>query len=106
MHLDFNQAVALAGFAAPALNVEGKAARLIATGLGLGQFGEPIADRGKGAGVGGRVGARGAADGALVDVDDFVDVGEALDLFVGAGKIPRAMQGFGKGLIQSLQHQR
>ena len=74
VHLDLDDAVALAGLAAPALDVEGEAARLVAAQLGFRQSGEEVADLGEDAGVGGRVGARGAADGRLVDVDHLVQV--------------------------------
>ena len=77
VHLDLDDAVALAGLAAAALDVEGEAAGLVAARLGLGQAGEPFADRREGAGVGGRVGARRAADRRLVDVDDLVEKFEA-----------------------------
>ena len=58
MHLDLDQSVALAGLAAPALDVEGEAAGLVAARSRLGQAGEPLADRREGAGVGRRVRAR------------------------------------------------
>jgi hypothetical protein len=69
----------------PALDVEGEAARLVAARLGLGQAGEPLADRREGADIGGRVGARRAADRRLVDVDDLVEVLEAQSSSNGAG---------------------
>ena len=82
VHLDLDDAVALAGLAAAALDVEREAAGLVAARLGLGQAGEPFADRREGAGIGRRVGARRAADRRLVDVDDLVEVLEALDAVV------------------------
>ena len=85
VHLDLDDAVALAGLAAAALDVEGEAAGLVAARLRLGQAGEPFADRREGAGIGRRVGARRAADRRLVDVDDLVDVLEALDAVVRGG---------------------
>ncbi|EAT07204.1 hypothetical protein SKA58_11960 [Sphingomonas sp. SKA58] len=72
VHLDLEHAVALAGFAAAALDVEAEAAGLVAARLRFGEAGEPVADVGEGAGIGRRVGARGAADGRLVDVDHLV----------------------------------
>ena len=45
VHLDLDHAVALAGLAAPALDVEREAARPVAARLGLRQAGEPVADR-------------------------------------------------------------
>jgi hypothetical protein len=82
MHLDLDDAVALARLAAAALDVEGEAARLVATRLGFRQAREPVADRREGAGIGCRVRARGAANGRLVDVDDLVEEFEALDAVV------------------------
>src|SRR6202012_4031760 len=74
VHLDLDDAVAVAGLAAAALDVEGKAPGLIAACLGLGEASEPFADRREGAGVGRGIGARSAADRRLVDIDDLVDV--------------------------------
>src|SRR5439155_5842851 len=93
VHLDLDEAVALARLAAAPLDVEGEAAGLVAARLGLGQAGEPVADHGEGAGVGRGVGARRAADRRLVDVDDLVEVFEAGDLAVSAGGDARAVEG-------------
>jgi hypothetical protein len=79
VHLDLDDAVALAGLATAALDVEGETAGLIAARLCLRQAGKPVADRRKRAGIGGRVGARRAADRRLVDVDDLVDMLETVD---------------------------
>ena len=86
VHLDLDQAVAGAGLAAAALDVEAEAAGLVAARLALGQAGEPVADVGEGAGIGRRVGARGAADRRLVDVDHLVEIFEAGELLVAAGR--------------------
>src|SRR4029079_10761465 len=94
VHLDLDEAVALARLAAAALDVEGEAAGLVAARLALRQAGEPVADHGEGAGVGRGVGARGAADRRLVDVDDLVELLEPGDLAVrpggDAGSVQRA----------------
>ena len=79
MHLDLDDAVALAGLAAAALDVERETARLVAARLGLGQAGKPVADRREGAGIGRRVGARRAPDRRLIDVDYLVENSEALE---------------------------
>ena len=79
MHLDAQDAVALTRLAAAALDVEREAARLVAACARVGQAGVEIAKEGEDAGVRGRIGARGAADGRLVDGDDLVDVLEAFD---------------------------
>ena len=79
VHLHLDEAVAAAGLAAPALDVEGEAPLFVAPGPGFGQEGEKIPDEVEDLGVGGRVAPRGAADGLLVDVDDLVQVLQALD---------------------------
>src|SRR5690606_10886185 len=73
VHLDLDDAVALAGLAAPTLDVERETARLVTARLRLGQPGKPVPDRRESAGIGGRIGARRAPDGALVDVDDLIE---------------------------------
>src|SRR5690606_39857208 len=93
VHLDLHDAVPLTRLAAAALHVEGEAAGRVAADLRLGQFGEERADRREDAGVGGRVRAWCAADGRLVDVDDLVEVLEAVDAVVRAGQYARAGSG-------------
>ena len=105
MHLDLDDAVALAGLAAPAFDVEGEAAGLVAARLGLGQLGEPFADGGEGAGIGGGVGARRAPDRALVDVDDLVEMLQALDRVMLAGMLARIVELAGHGAIQRLDQE-
>ena len=73
VHLHLDESVALAGLAAAALHVETEAARVVAARAGLGHLGEQFAQRAEQPGVGGRVRARRAPDGALVDLDDAVD---------------------------------
>src|SRR5206468_10232967 len=92
VHLDLYEAVALARLAAAALDVEAEAAGLVAARLALAQAGEPVADRGEGAGVGRRVGARGAADRRLIDVDHLVEIVEAGELVMLAGVDAGAVQ--------------
>lgn len=83
VHLHLDDPVPLARLAAPPLHVEGEAARLVATGTRLLGAGEQLADRGEQSGVGGRVGARGAADGALVDIHHLVQMLQPLDAAIG-----------------------
>ena len=103
MHFDFDDAVALAGFAAAAFDVEGESADVVAAFTREGHAGEEFADGGEQAGVGGRVGARGAADRGLVDVDDFVEVFEAVDVVVWGGFFLGAVEfaggNFGEGVV-------
>ena len=78
VHFYFDQAITLAGFAAPAAralrDVERKAPRAVTALFCHGHIGHQVADVGKQPRVGGRVAARGAPDGALVYVDDFVEI--------------------------------
>src|SRR6267154_262052 len=92
IHFDAAQAIALAGFAAPAFYVEAEAAGAVAAFAGFGEHGEKLANGGEDAGVGGGIGARGAADGGLVDLDDFVDLIGADDFAMGAGRLLRAIE--------------
>src|SRR5690606_22093569 len=105
VHLDLDQAVALARLAAAALDVEAEAAGLVAARLRLGQAGEPVADLGEGAGVGRRVRARGAADRALVDLDHLVAVFEAGEAVVRAGDHAGAVERARGGRVERVDHQ-
>src|ERR1035438_8256376 len=78
-HFDALLAVALAGFAASALDVEAESAGLVAAFPRFGQQRKKVADWGERAGIGGRIGARRAADRRLVDANDFVDLVGALE---------------------------
>ena len=92
VHLDLDLPVALARLAAAARDVEAEAARRVAARLRVRRRREQRADVVPQPGVGGRVRARRAADGRLVDVDDLVDVLEAVEAPVLAGTPPRALQ--------------
>ncbi len=85
VHLDRDDAVALAGLAAAALHVEGEPSRLEAARLGLRHHREQLADEGEHAGVRRRVRARRAADRRLIDLDDLVDQLNPFDPIVQAG---------------------
>ncbi len=52
VHFDFDDAVALAMFAAAPFDIEREATGLVATDLGLGERGKEVADRVKDAGIG------------------------------------------------------
>src|SRR5690606_14174302 len=95
----------LTGLAAAALDVEAEAAGTIAARLGLGEARIPVADRTEGAGVGGRVRARGAANRRLVDVDDLVEMLQPLDAVEGGGGVGRIVQAPRGGLVQGLDGQ-
>src|SRR5213075_2947611 len=86
VHLDFHEPVALAGFAASAFDVEREPPRTVAAQLRLGQIGEQLANRREQAGVRRRIGARGATDRTLIDIDNLVDVVESFHPIVRAGQ--------------------
>ena len=100
MHLDLDHAVALAGFAAPTFDVERESARAIAARLGVGEVGEPLADRCEGARVRRGVRARRASDRRLVDVDHLVEMLEALDSLMGARRFACAVE-FARGRLEN-----
>src|SRR5687768_12225713 len=79
VHLDLDEAVALARLTAPAFDVEGEAPGAVAADLRLGELGEQLADRREEPRVRRGVRARRAPDRTLVDVDDLVDVLESRD---------------------------
>ena len=106
LHFDADDAVALTGLAATALDVEGEAARLVAAGLGFGDGGEEVSDVGEESDVGGRVAARRAADGALIDVDDLVDVVDAGYGLVLAGTILGVVHQLGEAFVEHLDDER
>ena len=106
VHFDFDDAVALAGFAPSAFDVKGEPPRRVAARACFLGAGEEFTDGGEDAGVGGRVGARCAADGRLVDVDDFVEVIQSFDAFVGGGVVAGAVDVFGGGFGQGFVNQR
>ena len=106
VHFNAALAVALAGFAAASGDVEAEAARLVAALARLGQHGEEIADGREDLGVGGGIGARRAADGRLVDADDFVDLLGAGEGVVRAGLFARAVDGLGQRAVKNVVDQR
>ena len=92
VHLDLDRAVAGAGLAAPTLDVEREPARLVAAHLRLGGGGEELADLVPHARVRGGVAPRGAADRALVDPHQLVQVVQAGDPGVPPRHLPRAVE--------------
>ena len=105
MHLDLEDAVALARLAATALDVEAEAAGLVAAHARLTRLAEELADRVEDARVRRRIRARRAAD-RLVDVDDLVDVLESLDLLVLARLALHVVEARGDALVEDLVNER
>ena len=85
MHFDFQQAIAGAGLAPAAPDVEAEPPLSVAPALGLLGGGEQIPDVVEQAGVGGWVGAGRPPNGTLVDVHHLVQLLDALDAVALAG---------------------
>ncbi|MCG3120366.1 MAG: hypothetical protein ALAOOOJD_03029 [bacterium] len=81
MHLDLDDTVALARFAAPAFDIETETARFVAANFGFLRLREQIANECEQAGVSRRIAARRAANRRLIDVDDLVEMLQAEQFF-------------------------
>ena len=106
VHLDLFHAVAFARFAASAFHIEAEASDIVAANARGGQAGKEFAHRPEGAGVGHGIGARGAADGRLVDDDRLVDLLEAEDALVFSRTIFRAVKVAEERAPQDVVHER
>ena len=73
VHLDLDQAVALAGLTAAALDVEAETSGTVAARTRFRELGKQVAQGREQAGVGRRIGSWRAPDRRLVDVDDLVE---------------------------------
>ncbi|CNV10436.1 Uncharacterised protein [Salmonella enterica subsp. enterica serovar Bovismorbificans] len=80
VHFDFNDAIALARFAATAAHVEAESPWRVAARARLRHASKKLANRGKDARIGRRVGTRGAPDWALVDIDHFIEMFQPLNI--------------------------
>src|SRR6266704_2856096 len=78
--------------AAAALDVEAKTAWAVAALARFREHGEEVADGREYAGVSSGIRARSAADGGLVDLDDFVDLIGAQDFAMRGGRFRRAVK--------------
>ena len=74
--------------------------------LRFGQHRKQLADEGEQPGVGCRIRSRRASDRRLIDLDDFVDVLDALDAVVRAGLVAGAIQLAGERSIEDVVHER
>ncbi len=106
VHLDAGDPVAAARLAPAALDVEREAAGLVAADARLRDLREQGPDVGEQAGVGGGVGARGPADGRLVDGDHLIHVRQAVDLVARPHRLARVVQVVGEAAPQAVVHQR
>ncbi len=83
MHLDFDDAVALTSLATSALDVEAESPGVVAAGPRFGYGCEQFAQRSKESRIRRRVGTGCAPDRALIDVDDTVNLLEAINPLTG-----------------------
>ena len=106
VHLDAKLAVALALLATAAGHVETEPPRLVSAKFRLGQLGEERADQVQGPRERGRVGTGGLPQGLLIDADHLVDLLDAADRIVGAGKGLGTMQRAGQRRVEHVFDQR
>ena len=106
VHLDAKLAVALALFATAAGHVETEPPRLVAAKFRLGQLGEERADQVQGPRERGRIGTGRLTQGLLIDADHLVDLLDAEDGIVGAGKGLGTVQRAGERGVEHVFHQR
>src|SRR5699024_154449 len=95
-----------AGFASAPFDVEREPARGVSAHFGFGRFGKQFPHVIPYAGVGGRVGSGGAADRALIHVDDLVKVVDPGDLPVPAGHGAGAVEFVREDVVEDRIHQR
>ena len=106
MHLDAQDTIPLAGFAATTLDVERETPRLIAAHFGFRQPGKKVPDISEQPGIGGRVGSWRTADRRLIDIDDLVKLLKAFDSTHRTGPLARTVKPLGQSFLQGIQHQR
>jgi hypothetical protein len=102
MHFDLDNPIPLTGLTAPALDVEAEAAGGIAAGARLGRRCKQLPDRGEDPGIGRRIGAGGATDRALINIDDLIEPLESLDPLAGHRLEMGAVEPAGRKPIQGI----
>jgi len=101
MHFDLLDSVAFARFAAAALDVEGKAAGVVAAQLCVLRGCVQLADIVEHAGIGCRIGARGSADRRLRNIDDLVQLADSADFAVFSGAGFSSVELCGKSFVEN-----
>src|SRR5262249_46285544 len=106
VHLDRDDAVPLAALAASALDVEREAARTESPRARVGQHREQLANEREETRVGRRVRSWRPSDGRLIDLDDLVDLLDAVDRGMRARLVGRAVERPRKRAIQDFVDER
>jgi len=106
IHFDAAETFALAGFATPAFHVEAEASGAVTPLAGFREHGKKLADGSEDAGVGGGIRARRAANGRLIDLDDFVNVLDAKEHAVRAGRLHGAVELLRQDAVENVVDQR
>src|SRR3569623_2204260 len=106
MHLHFEHAVAYAGLAAAALDVEAETAGAVTARARFQRARAQLADRREQPGIGGGIGARRAADRALIEVADLVELLEADNVLARRGFLAAAVDDHRSVTVERIVHQR
>ena len=85
MHLNFDDAIALTGFAATALYIEREAPRFVSACFGFRKLRIPLPDGSERTSIGGRIGAGSSADWGLINVNDLIKMFESLNIIKFSG---------------------
>src|SRR5205814_5564956 len=106
MHLDFDQATSFAVFAPSAFDVETEPPGIVTADARRGQLSKQFADWTECAGVGHRIGARGASNRALIDHDRLVDLFDAAQRLMRARFLLRIVKSSEEGAPEDVVDQR
>ena len=102
VHLNFHKSVAAARFAPATLYVKAEPPGAVAPHFGVRRRGKQIPDVIEKPRVGGRIGAWRSADGALVNVNDLIQIFQSLYAAAFSGPCPGMIQFGEKRLVQNL----
>ena len=105
LHFNFNNAIAVAGLAAAAFDVEAESSRFVSPHFGFRSLAEKLPDIIENAGIGGRIRSWRAADGLLVNVDNLIHIFRPFHGIVLSFGIGGMVLDIGQPLIKDFIHQ-
>src|SRR5215211_3390515 len=105
LHFDAQFALSLAGFAAPTMYVKRETSGLVTAHLALREFGIQLPDLVEQTRIGTGVRTRRASDRRLVNVDDLIEMLDALDAFMIACHRTCTHQPGGESAVKDVAHQ-